>query len=458
MTRTSTDQFRRSFAWLVAVLLVLCAVFVALGYLQGPKLTDAQVDTQTVTARSGQQLRLFANQPVAAVAADQVTVTPDARVSVTTDGDVIAVQFDQPLHYATDYVVRVEGVHSISLPQTSTLEYRFTTSAPELFWLQRVQGADDQIVRTGLTSSDATVVFASERIVEFAVVGRAIAVITVDDDDRTALQLVSLTDGAVETVPLPGPGTLSDLGASSAAFVLGVVFTPDGAQDEALGGRQLLTLDLSAGRTFVPVEGLDGAPLAVADWRFVPGGTRLVAQSSEQTLLLADAAAPGIPTPLGKFAELVGFSSDGRTMVVRDALGPIRVTLQDAAQARIEPSPVQGVTPFVGQVVPLSDGGLVEKAAVPGAAGAFTVALVVDDATAGRVLYTTPDGKGSIETFSLSPNEQFVIAEVVPDNESTVSDGYPQKPRSTSITTVIIDLASGEIVKTLEGFEAQFAG
>ena len=457
MTPTSTDPFRRSLAGLIVVLVVLCGVFLTLGYLQGPKLTDAQVDTQAVTNRSGQQLRLFANQPVAAVTADQVSVIPDARVSVTTSGDVIAVQFDQPLHYATDYVVRVDGVRGTSLPQASTLEYRFTTAGTSIYSLHRIPDADDEIVTENLTGADRAVVFTSPRIVDFAVVGRALAVITLADDDSTALQLVSLTDGAVETVPLPGPGVISDLHASSVGFLIGVVFTPEGAGADALGGRELLTLDVSGRRAFTAVTGLDGSPLAVAAWGFVPGGTTLVAQSAEQTMLLVDASAPGIPTPLGKFAELVGFSSDGRTMVVRDAVGPISVSLVDATQTRFVPAPIDGAAPFVGDVAPLANGGMVEKAAVQASDGTFTVSLVVDDGTAGRVLFETPGGTGSIESFSVSPNDQYVVAEVVPDNATRVSDGYPRDPRSTTLSTVIIDLATGTVVRTVEGFGVEFA-
>jgi hypothetical protein len=78
--------------------------------------------------------------------------------------------------------------------------------------------------------------------------------------------------------------------------------------------------------------------------------------------------------------------------------------------------------------------------------------LVLDDGTQSRVLFETVDSAGSISDFALSPNEQFVAIEVVPVVEGSVSDGRIVEPRATSVTTVIVDIAAGEIVKTFEGF------
>ena len=82
--RVRTDaRFRRALALTVVALSALCLVFLGLGYLQGPKLSSAQVDADAVVAQAGQQLRLFANQAVAQVGADQVTVTPAVPFTVT---------------------------------------------------------------------------------------------------------------------------------------------------------------------------------------------------------------------------------------------------------------------------------------------------------------------------------------------------------------------------------------
>jgi hypothetical protein len=78
---------------------------------------------------------------------------------------------------------------------------------------------------------------------------------------------------------------------------------------------------------------------------------------------------------------------------------------------------------------------------------------VYDDGTTSRLLYQTHADTGSIEGFSVSPNEQYVAIETIPDLGSRVSDGYAIEPRATSITTMIVDVATGKIVRGFEGFD-----
>ena len=79
--------------------------------------------------------------------------------------------------------------------------------------------------------------------------------------------------------------------------------------------------------------------------------------------------------------------------------------------------------------------------------------LVADDGTgAARVLLRTVDDRGSIGDFTISPNDQYVAVEVTPSVEDAVADDRPVNGRATSVTTVIIDIESGAVVRTLEGF------
>ena len=452
MSPTSTDRrFGRALAGTIAVLLVLCGVFLTLGYLQGPKLADAQADPAALISRADQQVRLFVNQPVEPIDPSQLTITPAVPVTVTTAADVIAVQFGALLNYDTEYTVRIDDVRGVGLPASSTIEYRFSTAAPQVYLLDRGE-PDDRIIRTGLSGSDREVVYATAGIQQFAVTGQVLVVSTTTGEGESALRLVSLADGAVEEIPLPEAGTIRDLDVTTVGSVVGITFVPTERADDPLGGRQLLLLDLEAGRTFTSVMGIDGQPLQPTDWLFVPGRAALVAQTIEQTLLLVDAAPDSIPTPLGRVAEIVRFSRDGSTLAARDALGGVLIDVSDGAQTRLDPSLIEGGLPFLGLVEPLADGSLLEKAALESTDGRFIVVVALDDGETGRILYTTPDLAGSIEDFTVSPNGQFAAIEVVPVIADSVSDGYPVNPRATSITTVIMNIATGEIVRSIEGF------
>ncbi|GAB3606090.1 hypothetical protein GCM10027413_14990 [Conyzicola nivalis] len=436
----------------MVVLALLCAGFAALGYVQGPKLSSAQVDTEQVTTRSGQQLRLFANQPLAAVDPDDVTITPAAEFTVTTSGAVVAVQFEQPLLYDARYVVEVDGVTSQFDDQGSTLSYEFTTGSQPLYYLDRGE-AVDEIVRTGARDVERTVVYSAPRIQEFALLGSTAAVSTDLGDGTSALSLVSFEDGGVEPLGLPVPGVIEKLHAADDGVTIGFAFSSaDGAFDNTL-----MTLNLDLGRDIAPVAGLDGAPLAVSNWFFLPGGVTLAAHNiGDESVLLVDTAS-GVVTPLGSYASLESLSTDGTRLGVTNAFGPVVLSIADLSDVEFAPSPIYGVAPLPGDFRLMRGSDLVQHVVlVDYEANVFENLLVADDGSSSRELLRTVDHAGSIGDFSVSPNDQFVAVEVVPNVASSVSDGYPVDDRSTSVTTVIIDLSTGAQVKSVAGFALQW--
>ncbi|CAN5246216.1 hypothetical protein BH11ACT5_BH11ACT5_23210 [soil metagenome] len=453
MSPTSTEgpAFRRALALTVGALVVLCGVFLALGYLQGPKLSSAQVDTTGVVEQGGQQVRLFANQAVAQVAPSQVSVTPATGFTVSTQGDIIAVQFDSRLNYATDYRVTVTGVTSVYLNQPSTIDYTFTTATPTLHYLDRGDTADD-IVTTGLRGSDRAIIYSTPHIQDFAVLDEFLAVVTLNDDHTSSLSFVNTDTSVVEKVRLPDTGSISALDASAAGNTLGFTLT---SSADGLGQKNnstLYTIDLTAGRAANPVLGLDGKPIDVLGWEFLPGTGTLLALTFERSLLLIDPAS-GTVTPYGQFLSFDKVAPDGLSVTMTDTFGEVSLDLATGEVTRLEPSPVDGAKAFQGATATLPNGDRIQKVVVPDPTGRrFSSLLVYDDGTSARVLYQTPDDGGSISDFTVSPNGQYVAIETVPDASASVSDGYYLDARSTSVTTVLIDVESGAQTRSVEGF------
>jgi len=453
VSRISTDNerpFRRALALTVAALVALCAVFLTLGYLQGPKLSTAQVDTRGVVEQGGQQLRLFANQAVAQVRPDQVSISPATDFTVSTQGDIVAVQFASRLDYATDYSVTVAGVTSLYATQPATLHYEFTTDSPTLYYLDRGETADD-IVTTGLTGSDRTIVYSATRIQDFAVLDEFLAVVTLNDDRTSSLTFVNTDTSVVEKVRLPDTGSISGLDASAAGNMVGFALTSAQAGIGQKNTSTLYTIDLTAGRSVTPVLGLDGEPVSVLGWQFLPGTEQLIALSFERNLLLVDPTT-GL-TPLGTFMSIDKLSVDGLSVTLTDSLGEVSLTLATGDLERLEPSPVTGLKAFLGATAVLPNGDRVQKVVVPDETGRrFGSLLVYDDGTTARILYQTPGGAGSISDFTVSPNGQYVAVETVPDAAASVSDGYFFDARSTSVTTVLVEVATGAQTRSVEGF------
>jgi len=461
MTPTSSERapdarFRRALIVTVVALAVLCAAFAALTLVQGPKLSSAQLDARAAITASGQALRLFANTPVAEVSPSAVSITPNAPFTVTTDGKIIGITFDLPLRYATDYRVSVDDVTAISAGQPSTLSYAFTTPTPSAYYLDRGETTDD-IVRTGISGAARDVVYSAPGIQAFAVVTATVtAVVTSTDSGGSALSIIDGQTGLVENVVLPGEGTISGFAMSDVGHVLGFVFTDARAADPIAGDepgildRVLMKLDLDAGRELVPVDDFDGEPLAVYDWRFVPGGSSVVVLTGDRSAFLATA---DDLEPLGTLAGLGHVASTGESMTVRTALGSAVLDFATTELTYFDPSPVDGEKASVGESELLTNGDRVQRVAVfDEVTGRYVSRVVLDDGKTSRTLFATTDSLGSIASFSVSPNEQYLAIEYVGDYADVVSDDYPSEPRAQTVQTAVVDVHTGAVARIVEGF------
>jgi hypothetical protein len=459
--RPDTRRFTRGIVAIVVVLAVLCAGFLVLDYLHGPKLSSATVDTRQVVSQANQQLRMFADQNLAAVRRSQVTITPAASFTVRSSGQQIAVQFTERLEYSQRYTVTVKRATSIYQDQPATLSYAFTTDAGRLYYLHRADPAAasgdlDTISSTGLRGSAERVVYTGKRIQAFVAFPAVLAVVSIQDDGTDALSLVSLDDPSkIEQLVLPGPGTITKLQASPDAGVLGFVFTSAGSSADPAYSSDLMTVDLTAQHTVTPVLGLDGLPLSVLDWAYLSGGTSIVAQGADQSVLLLDPKTPKASTPLGVYSALGGSSPDGKSVVVADVFSRMLLTVATGKTHRIETHQVGGAKAYGGDLALVGDGsGSVQQVAVfDEATGQYASYVIYQSGAKTRILYGGKDFTGSIDGFSVSPNGQFVAINVVPDYATSVSDGYAVDPRATSITTVFVDVATGAVVRSVTGFD-----
>ncbi|MGV8857417.1 Ig-like domain-containing protein [Rhodoglobus sp.] len=447
------QAFRKAFAWTIGVLVALCGVFLALGYLQGPKLSNAQLDTDAVVASSDQTLRLFLNQAIAAIDAGAVTVEPAAAVSVSSEADLISVKFEQPLQYGTQYTVTVDGVVSPSGGSASAIDYSFTTGEAELYYLDRGVPVDE-IVRTGLSGSERTVLFAGEGIQEFTPVGDLVAFTTASADRLGALHLVNPESGITEQLLLPEVGEVADLDASRAGATLGFTISSDDPGPIETVSHTLYTVDLDRGRDVVAISDLDGDPMRVTGWQFIPGTANIVALTTESTVVRVDTAS-GEVVPLGQFFEFGRVSADGSHVVVGDARGSASLLLTDGSERRLLASPVDGKQPFLGDADANAADDLVAKMVLVGEDGhTFSSILAYDDGAASRILFQTVEDRGAILDFRVSPNGQFVAVEVQPNVSAFDSDEYVMSARPRSVATYIVEISTGAVTRSVEGFGA----
>ena len=466
--RTARRRFRQLFPVTIAVLVLLVAGVAAANINQGPRLASAEINLDASVARGNPRLLLTANEPLAEVAAGQVTVSPATEVSTTVTGRDLTVQFVGILRYNTRYTVTVTDVASTTQDATASLEYEFTTPDVEIYALQRDSRVDedgakrpDTVRRTTLQGrGDGDIVFGAPRIQQYVALEDHLAAITLAEDDTAALVVVSFAGGENVQVPVPGPGVIENLVASPSKYLIAYTFTSASGAEGRQYDRTPFVYDLTE-HSGLPAEvtGVDGLPKTVMDLAFVPDSTSLVVQDTGQTLFLIDVRGDAVLTPLGEHDEMHGFVPGTRALVVADPDQGSTIDLADGAVTTLDlaPSPLDE-SAYPGKLVLLTEQGryarlfLVETGDINQLASLITV-TDADDST---VAFTPASESSRVRDFCVSPNGQYLAVETIP--ASGVGDDYPTLPAFSGMTTTLVDLDRGTSSRSVSGFLPAWCG
>lgn len=458
-TPTATRWFRRRLLGTIGALTVIATALGVAGFVQGPRLAEASIDVERVTRLADSRLVLALNQTVARVDGE-LRVEPEAAAELSVDGDALVVDFAEPLPYDQEFTVTVDGVVGEAQPTAVTVEHRFTTTDAPVYTLARrsTEGRPDVILRSTFGERAPEIALEAPKLQAFAHAGNALVGVAVEDDGTNTLRVAGLGD-ETQTVALAEPGVVRSIGGSTThpliAFIHDGATLPGGVEPTYL--ETLFTLDVSgANAAPEPVLGLDGAPLRVMDWRFVPGTTSLVVQDVEGGVFVIDALGLAPPTPLGSTAELRGFVPGTRLLVVADPDRGRIIDLESGAElANDLPVAELPDQAFPGDVVQLDAAGrhVVSVLLLGGDGGeggelaSESLLAMVDDAGTTVRYATGPESQ--LLGYCVSPNGLNAAIETV--GLDATFDAYPTDPSYVGRLTTVIDLASGDVLTTQPG-------
>lgn len=406
MSTESTPRRRHArFVWaVIGGLAVIAAGLGAATQTQGPRLEGIDVNTAAVTERAGQTVTIQANQPLSSDgdASPRVTVTPEVSVETAVDGNTVTVTFAEPLDYATEYALTatVEGLHT---GRQGELRTAFTTLDPEVATLVR-GGDSDQVFSQRLRDGESHRELAvADRIQEFALLDDQTVLVTLDDEDLPAVETVP-RDGA-EPIPMIGSGiaAVRDLRVEPRTRLVGFI-VDDRDRSETFKvlsyTDSLLLYDMNnPGTLLATVVDDQNRPLEIADWRFVPGTTAVVAKTLDGELVEYDPAMGTAATP---------------------------ATEADWASA------VEAAT---GETLDIE---------------ATEDAVTVRDEAGERELFRPAAETSRVGAVCTAPNGEYVAVEVFSGDGEP--DGYPV-PGFTGASVSYVRVADGAVVRSVNGLQ-----
>lgn len=458
----------RGFGRLLAIVLVALVVIgggaAVVGLTQGPKLVRTVVDPVGLVESWGQRVVLAVNQPIAELDAEAISVEPAAAFDLTTSGGSITLVFPQPLAYATDYRITVDGVTAPGGGPAATITTAFTTPAVEGYSLVRspvddggsaATKQDDRIVRLALGGGEPETAYRAEKIQEFATIGDTLVVVDQDASGLSRIVVVDTRDGSTETVKLPMGGMVTSLQTAPAQSRVGFLFTEQSFGRDGGDNLTLYSFELRDGAVAAAPErvgGIDGGLVQAAEWSFVPRTASMLVRTVDNSLELLDPSAATPPVLLGR-AALISSFIPGTTKVVIERIDGVVVL--DLATGESEPFVLPSVAPseIPGQLVALSDSLSARIYADYDRTAGTTeqrVLAIKDGATA--ELYR-PDPGSVIWSLCASPNAEYVAVVVIPDFAKAGFDGYANAPMPNGPRIDVVDARTGTVAGTQPGFD-----
>jgi hypothetical protein len=417
---------------------------------QGPRVTEVQVDPAQAIESSGSRVILTANQALAAVDPEQVTVEPDVPFTVDAAGRGVGIRFTVPLDDATEYTVTVAGVTGAGGGPESDLTTTFTTPDSTLFLLKRDADGDDKIFSTDLTGKQAVPVFAADRINDFRATSTQL-VVTTEEDDGSRLLVMNRDGSEVRELPLPGEGFVGSIQVSERGGLVGYNYSDRELSDTEGRASVLVTQSLNDSEAEPEIIEVGGAEASVFSWQFVPDSAAVLFIDFDGGLALVDRSSDTGVQSLGLAANIQGISRGTYTAIVERLDNTVvELNLADGSEQPLAASePDYGIattiTPYPGgtlrHIVQRDEGGIPTGQAI----------IRVDEAGAATPLIEV-GSTDSILQACASPSGQYAAVVIAPDmTDNPYDEMLLPLPRNTE--THLLDLRTGDEIVALTGFD-----
>lgn len=449
--RPSKDRrFLYTVLGVVGVLAVVAGGLGVVSLLQGPRVSQVQVDAAEAIDVSGSRVILTANQSLQGIDESQVAIDPAVPFTIDAAGRNVGIRFTVPLDDATDYTVRVADVVGAGGGPASDLQTSFTTPAAEIFLLNRGED-DDKIFRTNL-AGDGVPVFTHPRINDYRATPTRL-VVAVEEKEGSRILVMDREGENLRELPLPGDGHVGSVQVSDRGGLVGYIYS-DREISEDSGRASVLVTQSITGDDKPRIVEVGEKEASIAEWQFVPDSAALLFIDFEGTLSLDDRSGTSGAQNMGIAMRLLGVSRGTYTAIVERVDGStVELNLADGSETPLPaPKPDFGdattVTPYPGgtlrHVVSRDEDGLPTGQAV----------ISVDNDGAATPLVEVESGNAILQTCA-SPSGQYAAVTVAPNlAENAYDDMLVPLPKT--LQTHLMDLRSGEALPVLTGFDVSW--
>ncbi|MFB8188598.1 hypothetical protein ACFC14_04675 [Microbacterium sp. NPDC055988] len=450
-TPATSRGFLLTIGAVLGVLVLVGAGFGIVSLLQGPRVSEVQVDAAQAIESSGSRVILTANQALAPIDPEQVTVEPAVPFTVDASGRGVGVRFTVPLDDSTKYTVRVADVTGAGGGPSTTLTTSFETPASHIFILRRDVDGKDKIFLTDL-KGDGVAVYEHDKINDFRATSNQL-VVAVEEDEGSRLLVMDRDGKNQRELKLPGDGYVGAIQVSERGGLVGYSYSDRELSDDEGRASVLVTQSLN-GKDDPQIIEVAGKEASVFVWQFVPDSAAVLFIDFDGALSLVDRSTDAGVQSLGLAATIQGISRGTYTAIVErlDAT-VVELNLADGSEQPLAASDpdygtASSITPYPGgtlrHVVSRDDAGLPVGQAV----------IRVDDDGKATPLVEVSSADSILQACA-SPSGQYAAVVIAPELASNPYDGM-LLPLPENVETHLIDMESGKEMVALTGFDVSW--
>lgn len=450
-TPATSRRFLLTIGAVLGILVLVGTAFGIVSLLQGPRISEVQVDTAQAIESSGSRVILTANQALADIDPEQVTVEPAVPFTVDASGRGVGVRFTVPLDDSTKYTVRVADVTGAGGGPSTTLTTSFETPASHIFILRRDVDGKDKIFLTDL-KGDGVAVYEHDKINDFRATSNQL-VVAVEEGEGSRLLVMDRDGKNQRELKLPGEGDVGAIQVSERGGLVGYSYSDRKLSDDEGRASVLVTQSLN-GKDDPQIIEVAGKEASVFVWQFVPDSAAVLFIDFDGALSLVDRSTDAGVQSLGLAATIQGISRGTYTAIVERIDGTaVELDLADGSEEPLAASdPDYGtatsITPFPGgtlrHVVSRDEAGLPIGQAV----------IRVDDDGKATPLVEVSSADSILQACA-SPGGQYAAVAIAPDLANNPYDGM-RLPLPENVETHLIDMESGKEMVALTGFDVSW--
>jgi hypothetical protein len=436
----------------VALSVVMILSITALLSFSPPRVRFVEIEEDSLVRTVNNRVVFHLNQQVELVQKSQIGISPMVDYTTRTEGDMVTIDFSEPLKSDTEYRIKIQDVTSKINGDRTTVDRVFKTSRLQVAYIQRGNVSSDlgyvdvkmpdRVVLASIDGTLATEIFQADKIDQIVAVGDRLAATTVDEDSTHQVVLIDKS-GNHEQLVLPMNSRLSDLKASKDGSILGFRFA-----DNPSTNPKLAVYNLLEDSFFYPLSA-GGEEFSVVDWALSNDGSVLALQDDDSNVWLSNMSVEEPLVYVGKYTLINGFSGDSRSLLLSNERSTSVYKLQDGTTEKLEIEDAESypeIRAFEG-----SDGYFVQRIAYIDAEDEFLSTLSKAESGAEeKILLRSNTLTTTVLGYILSPNDQYVAVELS-DMTSALFDDYPTLRRPTNTIIRMIDTFSGDDIAEIRG-------